>query len=314
VRPDRLRPLTRTALAAAGVLLLAACSGGAAPPPTDGPSPRVGGFEHARGVRVVAAGDIACEPGKDVTPTTCRDVDTARLVEQWHPAHVLALGDIQYDDGRLEDLETAYARSWGAFADITLPVPGNHDYHQPGAKGYLAYFHRQTGGRTYYARDLGTWRFYGLDSNCSDVDCDAEAAWLDEDMTAHPSACSVLTMHHPRYSSSVEHGDQDEVRPLWEVALRHHADLALAGHDHDYERFEPMDADGHRTPDGMTSFVVGTGGKSLYEEGDPDPGSVLFSARRAGVLDLVLGAGRFAWRFRDVDGRVVDSGVRRCRS
>ena len=271
-------------------------------------------FDSVRGVRVAAAGDIACAPGDEVTDTTCRDADTARLVRNIRPRYVLALGDIQYEDGRLADMRAAYDATWGRFASITRPVPGNHDYHDPGAAGYLAYFKHQTGGRTYYATDIGSWRYYALDSNCEDVDCDAEAKWLDQQMTAHPSVCTAIGMHHPRYSSGARHGDSTEVRPLWEVALRHHADLALAGHEHDYERFDEMDADGHVTSEGMVSFVVGTGGASLYAEGDRDEGSALYYNDRAGVLELVLGSDRFGWRFRDVDGKTVDSGVTRCRS
>jgi hypothetical protein len=131
-------------------------------------------------------------------------------------------------------------------------------------------------------------------------------------MAANPRKCTAIAMHHPRYSSSSEHGDQEEVRPLWDVALRHHADLALAGHDHDYERFEPMDDEGHVTADGMVSFVAGTGGKSLYDEGEPDIGSVLFYNKRAGVLDLKLGKDGYGWRFRNVDGETIDAGVHRC--
>ena len=266
------------------------------------------GFDAVRGVRVVAAGDIACAPGEDVSATTCRDADTAKLVEEFGPRWVLPLGDLQYDDGDLSDFESAYAKTWGKFDSITRPVPGNHDYHVDGAEGYLSYFKSQTGGRRYYAFDIGSWRYYALDSNC-----EAEAAWLEQDMAAHPRTCTAIAMHHPRYSSSVEHGDQEEVSPLWEVALRHHADLALAGHDHDYERFQAMDAAGNVTPDGIVSFVVGTGGKSLYDEGDRDQGSVLFYNERAGVLDLKLGTDRFAWHFRNVDGKTIDTGVQRCR-
>ena len=40
---------------------------------------------------------------------------------------------------------------------------------------------------------------------------------------------------------------------LWR-ALAARADVVLAGHDHHYERFAPID--------GIRSFVVGTGGRS----------------------------------------------------
>jgi len=269
-------------------------------------------FGAMGGTRVVAAGDIVCAPGEDVTSTTCRDADTAKLAEQFGPRYVLPLGDLQYDDGRLDDFKAAYAKTWGKLAAISRPVPGNHDYHESGAAGYLEYFRKQTGGRNYYAVDIGSWRYYALDSNCDETDCDAEAAWLDKDMAANPRTCTLIAMHHPRYSSSSEHGDQPEVRPLWEVAIRHHADLALAGHDHDYERFKAMDADGHVTPTGLVSFVVGTGGKSLYDEGQPDEGSVLFYNDRAGVLDLKLDKSSFGWQFRNVDGKTIDEGVQPC--
>jgi hypothetical protein len=302
----------RVLVCAAALLMTAACSDSSAGTSTRDSPPRA--FEAMRGVRVAAAGDIACAPGERATATACRAADTARLVRQFRPRYVLALGDIQYDDGRLADLRRAYARTWGRFASRTRPVPGNHDYHQDGAAGYLAYFRKQTGGRNYYALDIGRWRYYALDSNCSDMDCDAEAAWLARDMAAHPRLCTAIAMHHPRYSSGAQHGDSTSVRRLWKVALRHHADLALAGHDHDYERFVAMDADGHVTPSGLVSFVVGTGGKSLYDEGRRHRGSVAFYNDRAGVLHLKLGAGRYGWRFRSVDGTRVDSGVRRCRS
>jgi hypothetical protein len=37
-------------------------------------------------------------------------------------------------------------------------------------------------------------------------------------------------------------------------------------HDHDYERFAPQDPMGNLDPErGITEFVVGTGGRDLYE-------------------------------------------------
>ena len=42
--------------------------------------------------------------------------------------------------------------------------------------------------------------------------------------------------------------------------------LLLSAHDHDYERFEPLDAAGAPSATGLPSTIVGTGGKSLYCE------------------------------------------------
>jgi acid phosphatase type 7 len=271
-------------------------------------------FDTMRGVRVVTVGDIACAPGQAETSIACRDDDTARLAKQFRPRWVLPLGDLQYDNGEFGDFQKSYAQTWGKLLAITRPVPGNHDYLEAGAAGYLEYFKAQTGGRNYYAFDIGDWRYYALDSNCEQMDCAGEAVWLDKDMTANPRKCTAIAMHHPRYSSGTDplHGDRLEVRPLWGVAFLHHADLALAGHEHQYQRFRAMDADGHLTDEGLVSFVVGTGGKSLYEKGRPEKGEVLAYNARAGVLDLKLGKAGFGWRFRNVDGKTIDEGVQAC--
>ncbi len=124
----------------------------------------------------------------------------------------------------------------------------------------------------------------------------------------------MITMHHARYSSGLEHGNDTSVRGLWKVAYKHRTDVALAGHDHDYERFKPMDASGHvRRKRGIASFVSGAGGKNLYRLGKHRRGSVFYQARTAGVLVLDLKKGSYSWSFRGIDGSVMDTGSRRCR-
>jgi len=298
------------AVAGAALLILATVGGGA----RDGTAtvPRAQQVSATRPVTVVAAGDIACAPGGAASASGCQQAATARLARSFRPRYVVPLGDEQYDDGDLADYRSAYARTWGRLKAISHPVPGNHEYHGRGAAGYFAYFRQETSPPGYYAFDVNGWRIYGLNSNCSDVDCGAEAAWLNQDLTAHPRTCTAIAMHHPRYSSGAQHGDTLAVRPLWQVAVNHRVDLALAGHDHEYERFRAMDATGHVTRNGLVSFVVGTGGKSLYRKGATHAGSVVFDSRHFGVLALRLGRHGFAWQFKTIGGRVVDAGVRGC--
>jgi len=119
-------------------------------------------------------------------------------------------------------------------------------------------------------------------------------------------------MHHPRFSSG-EHGSDPTMRKFWRVAYEHRVDIALAGHDHDYERFAPMNPDGDLRPRrGIQSFVSGTGGKSLYAREHNPPGSRFFNGRRFGVLKLTLGEDEWSWRYRTIDGVVRDSGSRSC--
>ena len=85
---------------------------------------------------LVAVGDIACNPDSDQysagagTASACRQKHTSDLVAPIDPLHVLALGDLQYEDGELERFQVSYEASWGrtAIKAKTKPVPGNHEY------------------------------------------------------------------------------------------------------------------------------------------------------------------------------------------
>ena len=261
----------------------------------------------------MAAGDIACAAGEPRAATTCRQAATAALALRLRPRLVLPLGDEQYQSASLTELRGSYARSWGRLLSLTRPAPGNHEYKTPGAAGYYRYFaNRQPGPPGYYAAAVGRWKIFVLNSNCDQVSCVREAAWLGRVMAAHPSRCSLVTMHHPRYSSGAEHGDNPVVQPLWAAASRHHNDVVLAGHDHDYERFVPKDATGASAWPGMSEFVVGTGGKSLYHLGTRQAGSAYYQNRTPGLLVLDLRAASYHWAFRAIDGSVLDQGTRSC--
>lgn len=266
-------------------------------------------------LRVVAVGDIACQPGKPATGSTCRQAATAALARSLRPDLVLTLGDHQYVSNSAAEYAGSYAKSWGSLLSRTRPTIGNHEYLTPGASGYFSYFNgRQPGPPGYYRVAANGWNIYSLNSNCDRVSCAAEASWLRREMRAHPSRCSIVTMHHPRYSSGLEHGNNTAVKPLWAAAYRRHNDIVLSGHDHDYERFRPMDARGHvKRRRGMVEFVVGTGGNSLYHLGTRKRGSVYYQSWTPGVLFLGLRTGSYSWSYRSISGAALDSGSRTCR-
>jgi hypothetical protein len=81
--------------------------------------------------------------------------------------------------------------------------------------------------------------------------------------------------------------------------------------DHDYERFAPINADGAANPEGVTQFVAGTGGRSHYKFGTPEPTSKVRITGRDGVLRLQLT--KKGWEFMAAPkGEVLDRGTRRC--
>jgi hypothetical protein len=46
--------------------------------------------------------------------------------------------------------------------------------------------------------------------------------------------------HKPLFSSGAAHGDDPEVKPLWDALYAANADVVIGGHDHHYERFAPQ--------------------------------------------------------------------------
>ena len=295
---------------------LASC-GGATATRAARPRPLVASLAPVHGPTLVAAGDVACAPGQLRTRFACHQLDTAALIARIDPDAVAVLGDLQYEAGSLADFEGSFDRTWGRFRDRMRPAVGNHEYGTPGAAGYFAYFGERAGppGEGWYSYDLGRWHVVALNANCDIVGCGAgspQARWLRADLAAHPRRCTLAYWHQPRFSSGL-HGSDAALAPLWRALQRGGADVALSGHDHDYERFAPQDADGRLDRGrGIVQFVVGTGGKSHYP--------ILFARRNSrahasafGVLRLTLGRTAYAWRFVAEPGvGFTDAGTARC--
>ena len=269
------------------------------------------------GVTVAAAGDLACPPAYAPTSATCRQRAVSdRIVADPDLTWLLALGDLQYDNGELADFQRAYDPSYGRVKAKTKPVPGNHEYNNSGANGYFTYFGAAAGdpNRGYYSFDVGsTWHIVALNSNCDVLTCAAGSAqeqWLRADLAASGRPCTIAFWHHPRFSSAT-HGDDATVAPFWTALADAGAEIVLSGHDHGYERFEPQTPTAAASPTGIREFVVGTGGRSLYPFGSPHANSAV-RISGFGFLRLTLGTNLYSWQFVTETGAISDLGTGTC--
>jgi hypothetical protein len=251
-------------------------------------------------VTLSGAGDIAsCERDQDEA--------TAALLEDL-PGFVFTAGDNAYASGTADEFRNCYDPGWGAQRERTFPVVGNHDADTPGAAGYFDYFGARAGDPRagWYALDLGTWRLIVLNSNCVEgagcgPDTD-QGRWLASELAAHPAECTLAIWHHPRWSTGY-HGPISAVGPFWDALYEAGADLIVNGHDHDYERFAPVDPSGKADPErGIREIVVGTGGAALRDFDEQDPNSEVRQASTYGVLRLDLHRGSYDWQFIPVEG------------
>jgi Calcineurin-like phosphoesterase len=313
VRSSRRRALILLALAVLALAWVRAATSASPQVDERRPAASPGGTTPGAGAKpaggaahqvVAAAGDIAPDEAGG------HDRNTSDQVLAINPDAVLTLGDNQYPDGALEDFQRYYDASWGRFKEKTRPTPGNHDYQTYEAAGYFAYFGAaaRPDGTSYYSFDLGGWHLVSLDSN---VDHDAgspQEQWLRADLAATTKRCVLAYWHHPRFSSGTEHGNDESVGPFWSDLYEAKADVVINGHEHQYERFGPQDPGATADPEGIREFVVGTGGRSLYEFGSPDPNSQVRDNSNYGVLELTLHPRSYGWRFLSESGAVVDAG------
>jgi hypothetical protein len=263
---------------------------------------------------LVGAGDIAsCDALAGAEAT-------AKLIDKI-PGTVFAAGDLAYPDGSDEQFANCYGPTWGRFKDRTRPAPGNHEYHKTGASGYARYFGEAAGppDKAYYSYELGTWHIVVLNSECVEVaGCEAnspQGLWLKQDLADHATACTLAYFHKPLFSSGAKHGNDPEVKPLWDLLYHAGADVIINGHDHDYERFAPQDPEGHLdAKHGIREFVVGSGGKNSHRAmGVTQPNSEVRNSDTYGVLKLTLHSRGYDWEFVPEAGRTfTDTGSGEC--
>jgi hypothetical protein len=122
---------------------------------------------------------------------------------------------------------------------------------------------------TYYM-DIQGVRIVGLNSDPATGGGEAlavQTAWLDSVLTNTPNQWTVVTFHHPVFSSS-EGRDNPEIRAAWKPLFdEHRVDLVLQGHDHTYARGQAENLTqgvNTRSPVGGTVYVNSVSGAKMY--------------------------------------------------
>lgn len=258
-----------------------------------------------KGIAVYTAGDIAdCRkriPQKSGAAKTAALI-ASRLADDDH-AVVLTLGDHTYPVGLLTEFSDCYHPTWGQFKQRTYPTPGNHEYYTPNAVGYYSYFDNAAGPdqHGYYSFEIGNWHVVSINSYLKPEQHQAQLEWLKADLEKHNTHCTLAYWHHPLYSSG-GHGNNAQMAQAWKLLHAANAELVLASHDHDYERFAPQDAEGRLDEKrGIRQFVVGTGGAKLTPLRFRKANSQTSDNSTHGVLKLVLKESGYEWEFLPVD-------------
>lgn len=181
-------------------------------------------------------------------------------------ALTLLAGDNIYEKGEIEKVYQAFEKPYAELLRNGVPfyaVLGNHDFRSHQGEDEIAYPGYNMASRYYtFTRTLtqSSIQFFGLDTNQAYLDDAAGRAlwqgqlqWLETELSRSPARWKVVFAHHPIYSSGAHGSDLNLAKELSPLFVQHGVQLYINGHDHHYERTEPID--------GTTYITAGNGAK-----------------------------------------------------
>lgn len=224
------------------------------------------------------APDIGATPDAEVVIASVGDSRDgyaiwAQLVDQLiarTPDLVVFSGDAVTIGQFQAEWEEFFAAGEPLFARVpVVSVHGNHDLN---AVNFYSQF-AMPGDEQNFSFDYGHAHITVLNDSPEQLgDLTGKVKeFLRADLAAHMGKRWKLVSHHrPVYSASTRHGSDMTLMMEWAPLYdQYGVDLALAGHDHDYERTHPMrGTEVQATPaDGTVYVVSGGAGADLYDNG-----------------------------------------------
>jgi tartrate-resistant acid phosphatase type 5 len=313
--------------------LVASCSTGAsiAPssvPPDSAPTTTTATTTSTASTTTLATTTEATTTTTTVPPTTFAAIGdygnagpeeqaTSDMIHAWAPDFIVTAGDNTYGSAGYDalvgrfyaDYIGDYSGAYGSGSSVNrfFPALGNHDYTDASLQQYLDFFtlpgdgySSSSGNERYYDVVLGPIHWFFVNSDPAEPDgtgADSiQAAWLRDGLAASTEPWQVVVFHHAPYGSAHHKGDE---RMRWPFAAWG-ADMVIAGHNHDYERF---------LVDGITYVTVGLGRTNVpLGNNTLDPHSVFFFGDAdTGALRLTACAGAILGEFTTVGAGIIDS-------
>jgi 3',5'-cyclic AMP phosphodiesterase CpdA len=209
---------------------------------------------------------------------------------------LLLLGDNVYPAGDPARLPETVFGPFGPVLDQgteLLAILGNHDVKAGHGDAQMAALGMP--GR-WWSERRGDVLIVGLDSN--QPDDPAQLAFLERTLARSDATWKIAALHHPPYSAGYQGSDEHVREVFTPLFARYGVQLVLSGHDHDYQRSEPID--------GVTYVVTGAAA------GTRRTGEASFTAESFSwhhFVDLAVFDDRLVGRAVNQDERVADEFV-----
>ena len=229
-------------------------------------------------------------------------------------------GDHEYGDGNESDRGTSLSNASNYFTNFG---PSGLNVLPAGVTAPSNDFYANT-----ISVDGETWNIISLDSECAALPatvggspsggvsgCAAgspEETFLNNDLATHQGDCTLIHWHEPEWSEGDNGTDDTDYQAFWNDAYQYHVTMIVNGHDHDYERWKPLNTSGNPDPNGVNEIIAGTGGDSHSTKLFSSSSVVTDDFSDFGVLELTLHAGSASFAFKATNGSTPDSGTIYC--
>ena len=255
-------------------------------------------------VRLVAMGDTRTGDSQQTQlGSALYHIDEERPLDG-----VILLGDNLSFNGNPNRFEEVFLQPYDALLKNGVrfyAVLGNHDI-TGGFSGFqMNHPLFNMGGKRYYTINFKEKmvQLFCIDTNTI-LNDKPQVAWLKKELAKSEAQWKVVAMHHPLYGKTIKYPETEpHLRDFLEPILTEgKVNVALAGHNHMYQRFRPKQ--------GVNHFTAGSGGK-LDEDGIlPDDPDLLVGEDTKNVA-LILQFGRSGFEYLAVDSMesIVDEGT-----
>ena len=225
-------------------------------------------------------------------------------VARGKPELILTLGDNVYYNG----LESELEEKWDPpemFGDLRRDFPvrpslGNHDVRrEPDGVPYFRRF-PELGEARFYSFDEREVHFVALNTNESLAPGSPQYRWLERDLASSTKDWNVLYFHHPLAPGmpGTPGPNQGFLAPL---IAKYGVDLVLSGHEHNYQRSTPLNAQG------ALEVVTGGGGQSLHPFRMKQPAHNAYRDVDFGHVEVEVSDQALVGRYVVRDGSVRDT-------
>lgn len=182
---------------------------------------------------------------------------------------VLHAGDLVNTGNKDSDWgEWHRAAGWINRSVSSFPTPGNHEYPKRVlTPHWRAQFTLPENGvpgleESNYYLDIQGVRMVSINTNERQRE---QAEWLDRLLANNPCQWTLITFHHPIFSTGRDR-DNKELRELFQPILdKHGVDMVLTGHDHTYGRTNVVTGTNVRAGKAGTVYVVSVSGPKMYK-------------------------------------------------